>query len=325
MKHVLTILLLMLALPLWGEEAGRARVAPAPIELGEKLMLYSYTYLGVEVRALTDEEFDGLYEKLKAPAQGNGPICLSMEIGVRASFSPYMKRKVGLVITHVVPGSPAEKAGLEVGDIIHDIGAAEMRNPANLLSVMRNIGPGVPMHMYLIDKNLCWKLGRPRCTERPEPALVGHIVPLKLCPKHRLEMERHRARAIELMTQDDVPIVELCMHLESIGRLLCKGYTPGCLRIPLRSGECTITVTRNWFDVDVIMTENGVETKARLKRWIVTPPKGEKQPAHVEDGPRVLPDAIRQRLREIDTSGAAEAPIYPPNGTGCPIPGACCR
>ncbi len=325
MKHALTILLLMLTLALWGAETGRGRVAPAPIELGEKLMLYSYTYLGVEVRALTDEEFDQLYDKLKAPAQGNGPIYLSMEVGARASFSPYMKRKVGLVITHVVPDSPAEKAGLEVGDIIHDIGAAEMRSPATLLSVMRNIGPGVPMHMCLIDKNLCWKLGRPRCSSRPEPALVGHIVPLKLCLKHRQEMEQHRARAIELMTQDEVPIAELCMHLESISRLLYKGYTPGCLRIPLRAGECTITVTRNWFDVDVIMNENGVETKARLKRWIVTPPEGEKQPAHVEDGPRVLPEVIRQRLREIDTSGAAGAPIYPPNGTGCPIPGNCCK
>ncbi len=324
MKRVLSILLLMLALTLWGAEAGRGCVAPAPLELGEKYMLYSYTYLGVEVRPLTDAEFDALYDELvvRVP-EGTRQVSLSMKIGERVQFGPFTKRKVGLLITKVLPGSPAEKDGLEVGDILHDICAAEMRSPANLLCSLRNTGPGVPLHMWLIDKNLCWKHAMPRCTARPEPAPVGHIVPLKLCPQHRAEVDAHQARAIELMVQDKVDMVELCMHLESISRLLYKGYTPGCLRIPLRAGDCTISVTRNWFDVDVIMEENGVETRASLKRWVVTPKS--RFVADVEDGPRMLPELIRERLREIDTTGADKAPVYEPNSTGCPIPRHCCQ
>ncbi len=324
MKRVLSILLLMFSLTLWGAEPGQGRVAPHRIELGEKLMLYSYVYLGIEVRPLTDEEFEAMYNELLIEVpEGVHHVTLSTKIGERVQFSRFWKRKVGLVITRVVPGSPAEKGGLVEGDILHDICAAEMITPANLLSVMRNTGPGGPMHMWLIDKNLCWKHAMPRCTARPEPVPVGHIVPLKLCPKHREEVDAHQARAIELLAQDNVDVVELSGHLESIARLLYKGYTPGCLRIPLRSGDCSITVTRNWWDVEVIMVENGVETRAPLKRWVVTPRS--KFEADVTDGPRVLPEAIRARLREIDTTGADKAPVYDPNSTGCPIPGKCCK
>ncbi len=324
MKRALTILLMLLTLTLWGAEQGGARVQAHRLELGEKYMLYSYTYLGIEVRPLTDEEFEAMYKELLIEVpEGVHHVELSTKIGERVQFSPFWKQKVGLVITKVVPGSPAEKGGLVVGDILHDICASEMKTPDNLLCSMRNTGPGVPLHMWLIDKNLCWKHAMPRCTARPEPVAVGHIVPLKLCPQHRAEVDAHQKRAIELMAQDNVDMVELCMHLESISRLLYKGYTPGCLRLPLRSGECSITVTRNWWDVDVIMVEDGVETRGSLKRWVVTPRS--KFEADVADGPRVLPEAIRARLREIDTTGADKAPVYEPNSTGCPIPKACCR
>ncbi len=308
MKRALAILLLLITLSLWGG-AGRAAdgearelVAPASIAGGERLMLYSYTLLGVEVRSFTDEEFAEFQSKLAPVPEGK---TRTMAHGKPA----FLDRKTGLLVTRVLPGSPAEEGNIQEGDVIITIGGAPMEKPKDLLSVMRNVPPGSPMHMLLINgKDLQWNIASPRAQGRPEPAVVGHITPRKLCDKCRRKVQQHQARAIELLASNPVPIVDACNELESICRILYKGYTPGCLRIPLREGACTITATRNGWNIDVIMTENGVETLGAVKRWVVPEP----QPAPIERGPDVLPEVIRQRLLEMDTSAASGVPTRKP-------------
>ncbi len=327
MLRALSILLLMLLLTLLGAE-GRAsdavqpqqKVAPAYLGPGEKLELYSYVILGVEVRSFTDEEFEAFYSKLEPwPAERRS---YSRVEGRKASL--FSKRKTGLLITSVVPGSHAEKSGLKPGDVIHSICCAPMEKPEDLLCVLRNSSAGVPQHMLLIDTEYRWKFASPRTSPRPEPEAVGYIIPRRICPRHMKEMRAHQAKAIELLAQHPVPIVEACNELEAICRILYKGYTPGSLRIPLRSGSCTLSATRNGWDIDIIMTEGGVVTKGSLRRWEITP-NAENKGAQVRDGSRVLPESIRRRLQEMDTTEAAGAPVYPPNTGGAPIPGPCCR
>ncbi len=313
MKRALSILLLMFALTLWGEEVGvpvaeskPALVKPAPIVEGQKLMLYSYTFFGVEVRGFEEEEYQTFRDSLEPYPLGH---FYSREQGKPASLRE--SSPTGLIITRVVPGSPAEAGGLKEGEIIITIGGSPMSTPLNLLSVMRNITPGGGMHITLIDTNRCWKSASARAEARPEPVAVGHIVPRKLCPIHEREMRLNQARAIQQLAMEQVPVEKACQSLEAICRIIYRGYTPGCLRIPLRADEvCTITATRNAWDIDVEMVENGVTTRFTLRRWILSGDRSGKGPAKVEKGPDRLPEPIRQRLLEMDTYGAEYAPDY---------------
>ncbi len=261
MKRVLAILLLMLTLTLRGAE-GRGLVPPAPLAVGERMELYSYSYLGVEVRAFTDEEF-AEYRRRLAPAPKHGGI--HMVPGELA----YLREKRGLIITRVLSGSPAERGGLEVGDVMMTTGGAPLNTPVDLLTVMRNCAPGCTMHMMLIGKDLRWKYAMPVPAPLATPAHVGHIIPRRLDGEHLMQLKKHQARAIELLASCPVPIKEACDELKAICRLIYKGYTPGSLRIPLRAdGTCTITATRYAWNIDVTVEENGRTTTGSLKRWV---------------------------------------------------------
>ncbi len=300
MNPLLPILLFLLALTLRGAEgqgnavaAGSCRVAPAALAVGEQLNLYSYSYLGVEVRAFTKEEFLE-YRKRLAPVslQSNGGM--SMVVGELAS----LRRKRGLLITRVLPGSPAARAGLEEGDVLISLGGASMDTPVDLLTVMRNCAPGCTMHMWLIDRDLRWKYATPVPEALQTPAHVGHLIPRALNRENMWKMKKHQVRAIELLASKPVPVKEACDELEAICRIIYQGYTPGSLRIPLRDGDCTITATRYAWNIDVTMVENGKETTGELKRWVWERPLEKFSPAH--PGPDVLPESIRERLLEID-------------------------
>ncbi len=286
MKRFLLSMLMMLAFSLAGEGEsrtlvceGRGLVAPAPVEMGESLPLYSYTILGIEVRSFTDEEFLEFRQTLE-------PEPLDASISIRAGEPAFLRRRGGLIITRVVPGSPADGAGLRENDVLLSIGGAAMDTPADLLVVLRNCAPGIPMHMLLIRERH-WLPAQARPVARPEPMQVGHITPRVLSKEHTWKMKMHQAKAIRLLSMEQVPVKDVCNELEAICRLLYKGYTPGCLRLPLRAGDCSITATRNGWNIDVSLWENGAETRCTLKRF---------------GGPDVLPAAIRQRLLEIDSS-----------------------
>ncbi len=276
-----------------GKPGGK--VPPASLGTGERMNLYSYTSLGVEVATLSCEQFCNLRKQLvPPPADQSG---LHMVAGEPA----YLRRRSGLRITRVVPGSPAEKAGLEVGDIIMTIGGARTDTPADLLTILRNCTPGSVMHMWLIGRNLRWKNSMPVPELLDEPAHVGHIVPRTLNPELVWKLKTHQARAIELLASRPVPIKEACDELEAICRILYTDYTPGSLRIPLRAEEgCTITATRYGWNIDVTLTEQGVETKGSLERWVWDKPY--KKFSTANPGPDELPELIRKRLKEIDTT-----------------------
>ncbi len=292
MKRALAILLLMLTLTLWGAE-GRGHVPAAPLVAQERLELYSYSYLGVEVKPFSDEEFAAFKAKLAPPPEPRNGT-LHMVPGEPA----YLLRRTGLLITRVLPDSPAERGGLEEGDVIMMIGGARMTAPTDLLTVLRNCTPDCTMHMMLIGKDLRWKYAMPIPEEHADPAHVGYIVPRTLSGENLRKMKAHQLRAIELLASNPVPVKEACDELEAICRLLFKDYTPGCLRIPLRSGDCSITATRYGWNIEVIMQEGGRETKGSVKRWVWEDPRRNFSPAH--PGPDVLPETIRRRLLEID-------------------------
>jgi serine protease Do len=49
---------------------------------------------------------------------------------------------IGVVVNQVVPGSPAEHAGLEAGDLITEVGGAKVRTPGELIATIGQREPG---------------------------------------------------------------------------------------------------------------------------------------------------------------------------------------
>ena len=49
---------------------------------------------------------------------------------------------IGVVVNQVVPGSPAESAGLEAGDLITEVGGAKIRTPGELIATIGQREPG---------------------------------------------------------------------------------------------------------------------------------------------------------------------------------------
>lgn len=49
---------------------------------------------------------------------------------------------IGVVVNQVVPGSPAQKAGLEAGDLITEVGGKQIRTPGELIATIGHRSPG---------------------------------------------------------------------------------------------------------------------------------------------------------------------------------------
>ncbi len=50
-------------------------------------------------------------------------------------------------IISVVDGSPADRAGLQAGDVITDAGGREIQGPGHLIEVLQGYAPGEPVHL----------------------------------------------------------------------------------------------------------------------------------------------------------------------------------
>jgi len=80
-----------------------------------------------------------------------------MGVGTR-SITPELKqqyglsRSSGLLVAQVAPGSPAEAAGLQQGDIIVKVDGQDVTDPAALATTVRGMKPGDQVHLT-IDRN----------------------------------------------------------------------------------------------------------------------------------------------------------------------------
>ncbi|MCU0294051.1 MAG: SpoIIE family protein phosphatase [Thermoanaerobaculaceae bacterium] len=65
----------------------------------------------------------------------------ALESDLEGPLQGLLRRRAG-VVTGVVPGSPAERAGLEVGDTIRSIGRVALEAPSSLTELSRTVRPG---------------------------------------------------------------------------------------------------------------------------------------------------------------------------------------
>ncbi len=275
------------------DEGGRAagNELPAAESLvpeleGVQLKLYSYVSLGIEVRAVTDEEFAEIKKTL-------APVPKSGSYTIRSGEPAFMRSQGGLIVTRVIPGSPAEKEGVREGDFLLNTGGIDpWKSPDELYVVLRNCTPGFISHLHFIRDGRWWNI-RPRAAALPEPELLGTLMTDELSAEDREELQLHRRKLMRLLAEEPVNVKEVGDAMESICRAIYKkGYTPGCLCLPLRSGACSITATRYGWNIDIRMVEDGKETSVVLK--------------HFEEGANIIPEPIRSKLMEV------KAPLAPP-------------
>ena len=88
-------------------------------------------------------------------------------LGVEATTNSY--GGTGAAITTVVPGSPAEAAGLVAGDLITSVGGRTISSPAELSAIVMTQKPGASISAIYLDQegatqtaNLTLASGPPR-------------------------------------------------------------------------------------------------------------------------------------------------------------------
>ncbi len=86
-----------------------------------------------------------------------GSIDRNFEIGMRIQTIDegiakyyHLKNAKGVIVTKIYPGTPAEKAGIEVGDIIVDVGGYKINNENTIFSVFHEFRAGQTVAVKII-------------------------------------------------------------------------------------------------------------------------------------------------------------------------------
>jgi serine protease Do len=58
----------------------------------------------------------------------------------------------GAVVTEVVPGSPAERAGLQPGDVIDQVGTARVTSAGEASAALGKADPKAPLRLRVVRK-----------------------------------------------------------------------------------------------------------------------------------------------------------------------------
>jgi membrane-associated protease RseP (regulator of RpoE activity) len=77
-----------------------------------------------------------------------GLILLKMNHGLAQRLG--VERETGALVLHVIADSPAQKAGVQRGDIITAVGAAAVENPRDLTKVVRESGLGKTLSLTVV-------------------------------------------------------------------------------------------------------------------------------------------------------------------------------
>ncbi len=209
-----------------GEQAD-APMAPGALQVGR--VVATDVFLGVEGRPITPEEI--------------------------AACECHFPEKSGLVITRVVPGSPAEEAGLREGDILLTISGSRIRKPADVLMSMRYCNPGTPLHLSILRVRDKRREGQPKMRRMPlvarpvkrgEPVYIGRIEARTInpSPETAREIERHQSAIVRHLTAKIPDKEAIYAEFDAISALLPENPMPGHLRLYYTSRGEMLTITR---------------------------------------------------------------------------------
>ncbi len=78
-----------------------------------------------------------------------------------------LKPNEGAVINQIIPGSPAEKAGIQTGDIILRLNSKNITSAVDVKNMIGDLRVGAEVHMTLLragrPRNITVVIGTPEC------------------------------------------------------------------------------------------------------------------------------------------------------------------
>ncbi|MBQ9405891.1 MAG: trypsin-like peptidase domain-containing protein [Desulfovibrio sp.] len=73
-----------------------------------------------------------------------------LDVDARTAMALGLRSADGVLLSHVYPGSPGEKAGLRVGDVVQNINGTLLRDRRDYLDILRNQTQGNALHLQVL-------------------------------------------------------------------------------------------------------------------------------------------------------------------------------
>lgn len=185
----------------------------------ERWEVVTNIYIGVQTERLTQEE--------------------------RLAYGEMLPWRQGLRIKNVLPGSPAEQAGLQAGDMILQNNGGLVESMEDLLLSVRNTQPGELIHFYVQRRETGIRETVPvRTAALPHPVVVAYVT-LPHSDLPRVEAVEARQRRIAALLCADVPNLNAVREeMLGINSAFPTETRPGRIRLyyGIRGGYITVTV-----------------------------------------------------------------------------------
>lgn len=180
----------------------------------------------------------------------------------------------GLKVVGIAAGSPAERAGMQVGDYILKYNGASIKSPSDLLLAMRNTKPGEYGHFDIRRAGVRMPL-TVLVGALPQPRVLGYIS-LSQVEQRRGDALQQKQRELAVLLSAKVPnLVSIRAAVREIHGILPSEQRTGSLRLYYRvpAGQFSITAYPDKITVALYRAESSETYHIRSQ--------GDALPAHV--------------------------------------------
>ncbi len=211
MKNLLAIWFVLMMLCLHAQP-----VVQTEEPVAERWEIVTDIYIGVQTEKLTEEE--------------------------RQNYGTTLPRHQGLRIKRVIPRSPAEDAGLQVGDLILKNNAARIDSMEDLLLSVRNTRPGEFIYVNILRNGQKLPVTI-KVAALPEPVVVAYATLQKRDLPSMASVAENQRRIANMLTVAELSLQDIYDEFNKINNLFPSLARPGHIRLYYETETGYITVT----------------------------------------------------------------------------------
>ncbi len=214
----------------------------------------------------------------------------------------------GLQVRAMHPASPAQAAGMQVGDVIFSLNGQAVRTREEMRAVLRALKPGDVLQVELLQggavRTLAVKLvERPvrnaRTATSPDAAVGGNraLRPLAVAPEIRQAMREHRRAVVELLASLPGALEPMAVsdHLQAIRHLARDANPQGRGWMLGEAGE----VSLQFKDEAGLLVLHGASNKLMLTVYDKEARVIHQLPLNTPEERSAVPQEVIERLRSL--------------------------
>lgn len=191
-------------------------VVQSEFPVAERWEIVTDIYIGVQTEPLTAEE--------------------------RLQYGTLLPRRQGLRVKRVMPHSPAEKAGVQAGDLILKNNGARIATMEDLLLSVRNTRPGECIHVDILRQGQRCPIAI-RVEALPEPVVVAHATLRRHDMPGMASIAENQKRIADLLAEDSPNLHAIYQEFNNINNRFSSLARPGHFRLYYETDSGYITVT----------------------------------------------------------------------------------